>query len=245
MSSTEPAAARPADARVRWFEYGSEARWVDGAAEAIVDGLRTDFSRRLRARLLLSGGRTPAPIYRAVAQAQLDWSLVDVGLVDERWLRPDDPDSNTFLVRESLLRDGAEEAHFEEMTRFGRSLDDAVAAANLHARRPAGVVTLGMGDDGHTASLFPGMADFDAAIADPRAYIKVDATGCPVAGAWSRRISLTPAGLAPAHTRLLLMRGAGKRKVFERALAGDDVAELPIRIALQPDGPPLQVHWCP
>ena len=243
MTATVASADR--DPRVRWHGYADAGDWAEGIAHAIAEGLRVDLAGRERARLLLSGGRTPAPAYAALSRRVLPWDRVDVGLVDERWLRPDDPDSNTLLVRRALLQDRAGAARFEEMTRIGRSLDDAVHAANLHARRPPGVVTLGMGDDGHTASLFPGMRALDAALADPRAYVAVDASGCAVAAQWTRRISLTPAGLAPAPLRLLLLRGEAKRTVFERALGDGDIRALPIRIALQPGDPPLHVHWCP
>ena len=73
----------------------------------------------------------------------------------------------------------------------------------------------------------------------------VDASGCPGAGPWPRRISLTPTGLAPAQTRILLLRGEDKRQVFERALAGDDPHELPVRIAIGTPGATLDVYWCP
>ena len=76
-------------------------------------------------------------------------------------------------------------------------------------------------------------------------YVAVDASGCPGAGPWLRRISLTPTGLAPAHTRLLLLCGQHKRDVFERAMAGEDPREMPVRIAFNTPGAPLQVHWCP
>ena len=69
--------------------------------------------------------------------------------------------------------------------------------------------------------------------------------GCPGAGAWHRRISLTPAGLAPTHTRLLLLRGAAKRARFEEALAGDNVQEMPVRLAFLTPGAALQVYWAP
>src|SRR3546814_17033745 len=75
-----------------------------------------------------------------------------------------------------------------------------------------------MGDDGHTASLFPGMLGLDQALASPTAYVAVDASGCPGSGPWPRRISLTPAGLEPSRMRLLLIRGEHKRRLFERAM---------------------------
>src|SRR3546814_20063668 len=86
-----------------------------------------------------------------------------------------------------------------------------------------------MGDDGHTASLFPGMLGLDQALASPTAYVAVDASGCPGSGPWPRRISLTPAGLEPSRMRLLLIRGEHKRRLFERAMDGTDPLELPIR----------------
>jgi len=103
---------------------------------------------------------------------------------------------------------------------------------------------LGMGGDGHTASLFPGMHGLDAALTSHESYVAVDASGCPGAGAWLRRISLTPAGLAPANSRILLLRGADKRVVFEQALAGTDPHELPVRIAFTTPGATLDVYWC-
>jgi 6-phosphogluconolactonase len=87
-----------------------------------------------------------------------------------------------------------------------------------------------------------GLAD---ALDSRNAYVAVDATGCAGAGPWSRRISLTPAGLAPAHTRLLLLRGASKRARFEEALAGTDLREMPVRLAFLTPGAALQVYWAP
>src|SRR3546814_12411282 len=74
-----------------------------------------------------------------------------------------------------------------------------------------------MGDDGHTASLFPGMLGLDQALASPTAYVAVDASGCPGSGPWPRRISLTPAGLEPSRMPLRLIRGAQQRRRSERA----------------------------
>ncbi|MGJ4729312.1 6-phosphogluconolactonase [Luteimonas sp. SDU101] len=236
--------AAPA-AAVQMHTYESLTQWTWGAAVAISSVLGRDLQDRPRARLLLSGGSTPAPVYEALAKAPLDWSRVDVALVDERWLLPDDPDSNSRLIRESLLRDRAAAARFESITRPGRSIEEAVSAANLHARAAPGVVVLGMGEDGHTASLFPRMHNLEAALQSRAPYVAVDATGCPGAGKFLRRISLTPAGLAPAHTRLLLIRGESKRKLLEHVLGGDDPLEYPARIAFQTPGAPLHIHWCP
>jgi len=224
--------------------------WTWTAAVAIAGALRRDLQQRSgsaspRTRLLVSGGTTPAPVFRALSQAPLDWERVDIGLVDERWLLPSDQDSNAHLVHSHLLRNHAAAARFEPLTRAGRTIEAAVAAANLHARQPPAIVVLGMGGDGHTASLFPGMQGLDAALMATAAYVAVDASGCPGAGPWPRRISLTPAGLAPAHARILLLRGLDKRQVFDSALSGSDPRQMPIRIAFTTPGAPLDVYWCP
>lgn len=235
----------PQSNNVDFHDCHDEDQWTWATAVAISAALRRDLAERPRARLLVSGGHTPTPVFRALSQAPIEWSRVDIALVDERWLLPDDPDSNAHLVREYLLQDHAAAARFETITAPGRSIEEAASTANLHASQPPGIVLLGMGGDGHTASLFPGMRNFDAALSSRNAYVITDGTGCPGAGAWHRRISLTPAGLEPAHTRLLLIRGQEKRKVFERALKGDDPHKLPVRIAFTTPGARLQVYWCP
>lgn len=234
-----------ADDRVVFHAHGNEDTWTWAIAVAVTAALRRALAAQPRTRLLVSGGKTPAPVFRALAQASLDWSRVDIALVDERWLLPDDPDSNAHLVREHLLRDHAAAARFETLTRPGRSIEAAVADANLHAQHAPSIVLLGMGDDGHTASLFPRMRGLADALETSNAYVAVDASGCPGAGPWPLRISLTPAGLVPAPTRLLLLRGDAKREVFERARAGSDPLEMPVRIALRTPGAILHVHWCP
>jgi 6-phosphogluconolactonase len=215
--------------------------WASAIAGTVGDALRA--SQAARPRLLVSGGSTPAPVFRRLSQVPLDWSAVDIGLVDERWLPPTDPDSNAHLVTENLLRDAARVARFTGLARIDGPIEAAVEAANAQAVR-VDVILLGMGDDGHTASLFPHMPDLDRALASTDPYIAVDATGCPGAGPWPHRISLTPAGLAPAPVRMLLLRGTSKRRVLEHAVAATDPHDFPVRLAFTTPGADLHVHWC-
>jgi 6-phosphogluconolactonase len=228
-----------------FLAYPDPDAWADAAGADIARALAVSLDIEGTARLLLSGGTTPAPVYRALARHALDWQAVRVGLVDERWLPVGDADSNGRLVAESLLHGPAERACFEPMLVAGRSLDEAVAEANASALRgPDAVAVLGMGPDGHTASIFPGMRDYDAALATREDYLAIDASASPVAGAWHTRITLGAAGLARASQRLLLIRGDDKRERFQQALAGDDARALPVRLAFHGDTP-LRVHWCP
>jgi 6-phosphogluconolactonase len=102
-----------------------------------------------------------------------------------------------------------------------------------------------MGDDGHTASRFPGMAGLDAALAAAGPYLAVDADGCAGAQAWPQRVTLTPPALARVGTRLLLLRGAAKRDRFRAALADGDVRRSPVLGAMHAAGTPLRVYWAP
>ena len=246
MADRTPLPTPGTDASYAFHAHANRDVWTWAVAVSVAAELRRELIVQPRARLLLSGGETPGPVYRALSQAPLDWERVDVGLVDERWLLPDDPDSNAYLVHHDLLRDHAAAARFEPMTQAGRNLEGAVATANAHARRVAAVAVLGMGDDGHTASLFPNMDGLERAFGSPRDYVAIDATGCPGARQWTSRISLTPHGIGRIAHRLLLIQGERKRAVFEQAIASGDARRWPVLVALESSyGTPLDVHWCP
>ena len=229
----------------RFHAHANATAWADAACADITALLRAALRDAATARLLLSGGSTPAPVYTMLAGQALDWPRIRVGLVDERWLPVGDADSNGRLVMDTLLHGAAGAAHFEPLLRADRTLEECVTLANTQdGGASATIALLGMGPDGHTASIFPGMRDFDTAVSTHDDYLAIDADGCPGAGAWHQRITLGAAGRARAAERVLLIRGAAKRALFERALAGDDVRELPIRLALH-GASALRVHWCP
>jgi 6-phosphogluconolactonase len=233
---------------VHWHVSDDAATWVSQCVLAIADALEADLETQGKALLLVSGGNTPTPVYRAMADADLDWSRVHVGLVDERWTAPESAGSNARLVRETLLRSRAAKAMFMPLV---DALDDADRTAADASKTFAALglapsaIVFGMGDDGHTASLFSRAGGMDHALATRDAYAAIDAIGCEDAGAWPTRITLTPAIFAQAKTRLLLIHGATKRHVLERALAGDDVRELPVRSVVQSGASPLHVLWYP
>jgi 6-phosphogluconolactonase len=227
------------------FLHADADAWLRSAVADIAAGLQRALDAHGEARLLLSGGSTPAPVHRALAHEALAWERISVGLVDERWLAKDDLASNARLLRETLLEEGAPGARFEPMKLPPHHrIEDSVRDANRHPVAGA-VCVLGMGEDGHTASLFPGSADLAAAFNSADDYIAFDAGSAPVAQPWPKRITLTPAGLARTATRVLLLRGARKREVLVRALEGEDAFELPVRAAFALPGESLRIHWAP
>ncbi len=240
-------------ARIVWHACADESTWVEAAIGAIRDAVRIALDAEAETWLLLSGGSTPVPVLRALAQQDLEWPRIIVSLVDDRDVEPEADGSNARLLRENLLQQRAARARFEPLRKSGQSIDAAVSMSNarwhapgaLAGRHPSiAIAVLGMGDDGHTASLFPHAANLDAALASAEPYAPIDASGCPGAGAWPRRISLTPNGLAQAQQRLLLLRGADKRAVFEHALTAGAAHDAPIRVAVDMAGLPLRVEWC-
>ncbi len=234
--------------RCRWHASADAATWARQAAEAIAQALAADLERTGRALLLVSCGNTPSPVYRELAGAAIDWSRVEIGLVDECWTAPGSAGSHGRQVRETLLTGPAAKARLIPLV---TGLDDPELAARAGSAwfhglgRPPTVIVFGMDDDGHTASLFPRSGGLEHAFATSDAYAVIDASGCPEAGAFPTRITLTPAAFTQATTRVLLIRGASRRKVFELALAGNDARELPIRSVIHAGGSPLLVHWYP
>jgi len=219
--------------------------WIEKSAAEMAAALAEGIAENGRTRMLLSGGSTPAPVYQAVAELDLAWDRVEVSLADERWLSPQDRDSNAWLVNEHLLK-RTEGVHFDPLVRIGKPLAECVYAANLQANhsQPPSLVVLGMGNDGHTASLFPGSRDLPRVVESTLPYAALDATGCPGANQWPLRITLTPRGLALSRHRLLLLRGAQKLEVLRHALDNNDPQQYPILNAINLPGARLRVHWC-
>ena len=214
-------------------------------AADIAANITAAIGARGLASLVVSGGRSPVALFEMLREQPLEWDRVCVALADERWVAPDDAASNERLVRDVLLKDRAASARFLGLKNGAPTPDlGAVSAWETFARvpRPFDTVILGMGDDGHTASLFPGSPNL------PRA-LNPDATaGC--VGMWSpaaphARLSLNLSALLDARRIVVLITGESKWRTFAAACGPGPVEDMPIRAVLRQSRTPFDVLWSP
>jgi 6-phosphogluconolactonase len=219
------------------------------AASALADqtasALRLGLARRGSGSLAVAGGRTPVPLFRALRTAQLEWDRVGVTLTDERWVAEDHVASNAALVRRELLADNASRARFHPLFNGSASADAAVDAVweSLHSlARPFDAVVLGMGEDGHFASLFPDNPGLDAAL-DEMAAPACVGMRAPVEP--HERISLNLAALLEARRLFLFITGAAKRELLLAAAHAGELPTCPVAVLLAPRQPITEVYWAP
>ncbi|WP_404361956.1 6-phosphogluconolactonase [Marinobacter sp.] len=220
---------------------------ADVLARRLAQHVASLLGRRLesdsRASLVVSGGSTPERFFKSLRTQPIEWSRVDVTLADERWVGEDSPDSNGHLVRENLLREAAAAARFYPLKHAGNSVQEGQAACESSLadfKWPIDVLVLGMGNDGHTASLFPDAPELAEAL-DPENPCKTAVLRPP--SQHLERLSLTRRVLAGARTRILHLRGEDKLSTLEKAFRDPQrITDMPVRAFLCPG---LQVFWSP
>ena len=209
------------------------AQLADAAALAIEAALRGALDARSRACLVATGGRSPGPVYDRLSQADLTWSKVAVTLSDERQVAAGSPHSNARLLRERLFVGKAATARFLPLTDY--------AEPALRKLMPFDAVMLGMGEDGHVASLIPGSPVLSEAI-DPTGDRLLAESPAGWGSPPVARITLTLAALLQARAIFLLIAGEAKRQVIADAQAG---ADLPVSALLHQARVPVRIFWAP
>ncbi|BFI97498.1 MAG: 6-phosphogluconolactonase [Rhodanobacter sp.] len=208
--------------------------------------LREAIAARGRAVIAVSGGSTPKAFFARLSNEALDWAAVTVTLVDERWVPDTDDRSNARLVKSVLLQNAAAAADFVPLYTGAATPEEGLAEAEARIAAlpaPFDVVLLGMGDDGHTASFFPG-GDHLAEATDPHGTAKV--WPMRAAGAGEPRITLSLPVLLDTRALYLLLCGAGKRNLLADVEQGAQSAKAyPVRCVVQQDAVPLDVYWSP
>lgn len=213
--------------------FPNAAALADAVAAEVAACLGEALKTRGRASLVATGGRSPGPVYDRLKDAPLDWARVNVTLSDERCVPADHADSNAQLVRERLLTGPAAKAHLIPL--WPKPEPAAIAALT-----PFDAVMLGMGEDGHIASLIPGDPDLARKL-DPEGADLLADTPAGLGSPPLARVTLTLKALLGARAIFLLISGGAKRLVIDRALAGED---LPVRALMRP-GIPLKIFWSP
>lgn len=228
---------------LRGFE--TREQLAETLAAEVAETLRTAIADGGAATLAVSGGSTPKMFFHALSRQQLDWESVTVTLVDERWVPDSEERSNARLVNENLLWNEAAAATFAPLYVGASAPEGALHEVQEMVSGLSGPLTvaiLGMGDDGHTASFFPGGDRLEDAI-DPAGKalvlpMRADAAIEP-------RITLTLPVLLAATKLVLHVEGEKKKAVLDKALSGEDALEMPIRAVIGHAPAPLEVVWAP
>jgi 6-phosphogluconolactonase len=224
------------------FKHRDEA--VAVLARRIAERLRFAVYRRATASMIVSGGTAPRGLFRALRLTPVPWYLVTIVPSDERWVPVEDDASNEGMIRRELLSGEPGFAHFVSLYRRDCAAPDdslpALRASLADVRRPFDSVVLGMGEDGHMASLFPESPDLREALhGDEECVVQ------HVPKRLHPRVSLTVRSLLDAHEVNLLFFGRAKRAVWERSLEPGPVEEYPVRALVHQERVPVNVYWAP
>lgn len=214
-------------------------------AQDVADKLSSAIKKNGSASLAVSGGSTPKLFFQALSKHELNWKLVNITLVDERFVPANNDRSNHKLVADNLLQNLAAQAHFIPLYQAGAELEDAATLATVKTADicdPFDVVVLGMGADGHTASFFPEGDNLEIALDldEPREVLPMTAET-----AGEERLTFNLSALHDARFLVLHIEGAAKLQAFEMAQADLDEEEMPVRSVLNRADTKPVVYWAP
>ncbi|GAB3684576.1 6-phosphogluconolactonase [Salinisphaera aquimarina] len=223
--------------------FDSRSQASETLAGRIAEHLRAGIDARGRASLALSGGSSPVELFERLSETELDWSSVTIVATDERWVAPSHEQSNEGMFRRRLLRGRAAAATLVSLYVDGRT---AAGSLSIVTRRlaempsPFDAVVLGMGTDGHTASLFPDAGNIDAMLAS-----RSDCVVPAFDDDRIERVSLGPTRLLETRALYLLFFGDDKRAVYDQALGDGPASQWPVRTALHQTRVPTIAYWAP
>lgn len=228
---------------MEFLEFDSPTAASAAAAVRISKALLNRLQAQGSASLVVSGGSTPAECLQQLAQQELDWSAVHVFLSDERWVPADSTASNAGMIERQLLRDKASAAKLHPVYQADVSTAERCVSLEAEIREspfPFASVLLGMGADGHFASLFPDAEQLESSLDPdhPQLCVPVE-----TAASEHQRISLTMAALSRSDEILLLIFGSEKRATLESAIAGN--LQLPVARLVRQKMAPVSVYWAP
>ena len=216
---------------------------VEMLSKNIAIKLKSAIRTNGKATLIVSGGNTPIALFRRLRDISLDWEKVSIGLCDERWLPSTHEDSNEHLVKTHLLQGQASKATFVSM--YNEDLDVHMAEKWCTQKiketlYPFDVLVLGMGNDAHTASLFPNNVKLEKAfdLNNQELCIAIEPETAPY-----KRMSLTLSAILTAKHIYVHFEGEEKIAVYGDAITGEDIYTMPIRAVLNQDIKDVEVYY--
>ncbi len=231
---------------IEWWEYDDAAEMADAVAGDIGFIIESAIDARGAAVIALAGGKTPVPIYEKLAATKLDWKRVTIIPTDERIVPLGDALSNVTMIGKTFIPKGARVMPIvpkatDDYKAAGRSADALMQ--DLHW--PLDLCLLGVGGDGHTASIFPG-PDYDEALNGPRERRALGVMPDPLPPeAPVARVSLSREGIVTARALMIAVTGAAKKTVIEQAIAKGAGSPWPIGRVLADAELPVDIHWAP
>jgi 6-phosphogluconolactonase len=231
---------------IEWWDYDDAAELADAVAGDIQFVIESAIDARGSAVIALAGGKTPFPAYEKLATAKLDWKRVTIVPGDERIVPLGDPLSNVTQLGKLFIPKGARvipivPKQTEDYKSAGRSADALMQ--DLHW--PLDLCLLGVGGDGHTASIFPG-PDFDEALNGPKERRMLGVMPDPLPPeAPVARVTLSREGIVTARALMIAVTGKDKRTVIEQAIDQGPSSPYPIGRVLADAELPVDIHWAP
>jgi 6-phosphogluconolactonase len=226
-----------------WWDYDDAAEMADAVAGDIGFIIESALDARGQALIALAGGKTPVAAYEKLAAAKINWKRVTIIPTDDRLVPPTDPLSNVAMLAKIFIPKGA------RVLPIASAASDPVLAGNAAEARladlhwPPDLVMLGIGTDGHTASILPG-PDLEGALAAPKGRRAVGVTPDPLpAEAPVARVTLTRGAILSARTLMFVLTGKDKRKVLEKAIKDGVKSTVPVGRVLADAEQPIDIHW--
>ncbi len=228
------------------LDFPSREAMAAQAAFDLAQALESAIAARGRAGFAAAGGETPKLTYAHLARAPLDWGAISITLSDERWVPPEHALSNERVLRETLLK-AAPGARFAPLYSHARDVEAGAAAADLALQSlnwPLDAIVLGMGEDGHIASLFPHARGLAGALTGQSLCAAIHPFP-PPENAPVARLSFTAHAILSAREIFVLTTGRAKRETLLAAAAPGPVADRPVRLLLNQNRTPVRFYWAP
>ncbi|MEO8001967.1 MAG: 6-phosphogluconolactonase [Arenimonas sp.] len=228
-----------------WHEFANREKFNEALVQRLAGTLQSASLSQGHVLLGLSGGTTPMPVYQALSQKELAWNRIKLVLVDERWVANNHADSNERNIREAFAGNALAEKNIIGLWSEKADLESAAIAADQKLaaiNEVMDVVLLGMGEDGHFASLFPSGTEFDHAISTTGSRFVFPISPMPD-HATHPRLSMSLAYIQRAKRIILAITGEKKRLILKQAITEGNSHRLPIAALFTANSPAVEVYW--